>query len=323
VNGPGGQGTAAAPPLGPARVRSLRTPKPAVDPWRPLGIGWEQERQPGGALAPVLTVLLAGAECPFGCVFCDLWRHTLDQPTPPGAIPAQVAAALAAAGPLPPGAQIKLYNASNFFDERAVPQADDEALIGLLAPFAQIVVECHPRLVGRRCARLGARLAGRLQVAMGLETVHPEVLPRLGKAMTLESFAGAAARLIQMGAGVRAFALVGTPFLAPAEAVEWAGRTARWAFAQGAEHVSLIPLRDGDGPLAALRDRGALHPPELATVEEAFDRCVELPGVVTLDTWDLDRLPACAACGPARHARLERMNHSGRREPRVACERCA
>jgi uncharacterized Fe-S cluster-containing MiaB family protein len=306
-------------------VRALRSPKPAVDPWRPLDVSWEQERQRGGGLAPVLTVLLAGAECSFGCVFCDLWRHTLDGPTPAGAIPAQLGAALASAGPLPPGAQVKLYNASNFFAERAVPAADDAALVTALAPFTRVIVECHPRLVGDRCAAFAAALGpGRLQVAMGLETVHPQVLPRLGKGMTLAGFAGAVRRLRAMGAEARAFALVGAPFLAAAESVEWTERTVRWALDQGVEHVSLVPLRDGDGPLAELRARGALHPPLIGIVEEAFDRSVELPGgVVTLDLWDLDRLLACPACAPARRARLERMNRSGRREPSIACAECS
>src|SRR6185295_5330636 len=155
-----------------------------------------------GPSARVLTVFLAGAECPFSCVFCDLWRHTIDGPTRRGALPAQIEKALAAAGPIPDGAQVKLYNASNFFEPRAVPPEDDEAIAALLAPFAQVVVECHPRLVGARAERFAARLAEsqsptrasrRLQVAMGLETVHPHALPRLGKAMTLDGFAGAVA----------------------------------------------------------------------------------------------------------------------------------
>ena len=310
--------------LAAARVRALRTPKAAVDPWRPLGVSWEEERQADGSLAPVLTILVAGAECSFGCVFCDLWRHTLDAPTPPGAVPSQLAAALDAAGPLPPGAQVKLYNASNFFAERAIPGADDERLLALLAPFSRVIVECHPRLIGERCARYATALGGRLQVAMGLETVHPDVLPRLGKSMTLADVAAAAERLRAMGASWRAFALVGAPWLPGGEAAEWAERTTRWALERGAAHVSLIPLRDGGGPLAELRVLGSLSPPSLATVEDAFDRAIELPGgVVTLDAWDLDRLLVCPACATARRARLERMNRGGRREERVACARCA
>src|SRR3989442_2597209 len=35
-----------------------------------------------GAVERALTVFLSGAECPFTCSFCDLWRWTIDEPTP-------------------------------------------------------------------------------------------------------------------------------------------------------------------------------------------------------------------------------------------------
>lgn len=317
-------------------VHRLRSGKPPVDAWRPLGWSWEEERQPGGAIAPVLTVFLAGAECPFSCVFCDLWRHTLDGPTPRGVLPAQLARALAEAGPIPPGAQVKLYNASNFFDQRAVPEEDEEAIVELLGPFAQGIVECHPRLVGERAERFARRLAAlprangngggaRLQVAMGLETIHPTALPRLGKAMTLATFASAAARLRAIGAGVRAFVLVGAPFVPAEEAARWAERSTAWALAHGVEHVSLIPVRGDGEALRRLAAAGDFTPPTTAIVEDAFDRCLALAsdGVVTLDTWDLDRVLTCRACADARRARLLRMNSSGRSEARVVCDLCS
>src|SRR5437763_16140596 len=94
--------------MAPRAIRALRPPKREVDPWRPLGCLWEAEREADGGEIAALTVLLAGAECPFTCVFCDFWKDTLDGPTPPGAIPAQLRAALAEAGPLPRRAAIKL-----------------------------------------------------------------------------------------------------------------------------------------------------------------------------------------------------------------------
>jgi uncharacterized Fe-S cluster-containing MiaB family protein len=222
---------------------------------------------------------------------------------------------------------VKLYNASNFFDERAVPSVDDEPMALLLAPFAQAVVECHPRLVGDRCARFATRLGAggtRLQVAMGLETVHPGALPRLGKAMTLDDFATAAARLHAHGAGIRAFVLVGAPFVPADEAADWAERSAAWAFAQGVEHVSLIPVRGDGEAMRRLTASGDFAAPTLAVVEEAFARCLALDrGVVTVDLWDLERLLSCGACAAARQARLARINRSGVDEPGVACERCA
>jgi len=304
--------------------RALRPPKAAVDPRRPLGWLAERERLADGRVVPSLTVFLAGRECPWSCVFCDLWRHTLDRPTPDGALPRQLELALEAAGPPPAGAQIKLYNASNFFDPKAVPPADEEAIAGLVAPFAQVVVECHPKLVGRRAFAFAERLAGRLQVAMGLETIHPAALPRLGKGMSRSDFARAAGALRRRGLGSRAFVLVGAPYVPPAETVDWAVYSAAFAFDAGVEHVALIPVRGGNGALEALAARGDFTPPSLAQLEDALGRCLELAGgAVTADLWDLDRLADCPACFGRRRERLERLNLSGRNEPRVSCEHCA
>lgn len=304
-------------------VRSLRPPRRTVDPWEPLGVLWEEERTPEGDLLPALTVFLAGAECPFTCVFCDLWKETLDVPTPPGALPVQIAKALAAAGPVPRPAALKLYNASNFFEPRAVPPADDEEILGLAAPFSRVTVECHPRLIGERCLRFAARLAGRLEVAMGLETVHREALARMDKGMTVEDFDRAAGRLRQAGIGVRAFVLVAPPFVPPAEAVEWAVRSAAHAFAQGAERVSLIPVREGNGALDALRLTGDFTPPCLDQLEEALERCLAAGGgIVTADLWDAQRFAACPACAGARLDRLDRMNRTGSVVPRTPCSAC-
>jgi radical SAM enzyme (TIGR01210 family) len=313
--------------LDPRQVRKLRPPKEPVDPWRPLSAQWEEERTADGRRVPVLTLLLAGAECPFHCVFCDLWRHTLDGPTPAGAIPAQIETALVETGrERLAGARVKLYNASNYFEPRAVPEKDDAAVAELLAAAERVVVECHPRLVGERCLAFARRLGGRLEVAMGLETVHPRALPRLGKAMTLEAFDRAAATLRGAGIALRAFVLLGAPYVPPAEAVEWAVRSAEHAFAQGAEQVSLIPLRSGNGAVEQLLAAGTAVLPTLDQLEAALDACLPLAdahgAVATADLWDLDRLATCPHCLPARRARLARLNLTAAPEPSIRCAAC-
>jgi radical SAM enzyme (TIGR01210 family) len=306
------------------RIRAARPPKRAVDPWRPLGVLWEQERTLDRGVIAALTVFLTGAECPFTCVFCDLWQKTLDGPTPAGSLPAQLERVLAMEPrAMVAGALVKLYNASNFFDPRAVPEADEAALPPLLAPFSRVVVESHPRLVGRRCLAFAKALGGRLEVAMGLETVHPEALPRLNKRMTLEDFDRAAARLRAAGIGLRAFVLVGAPFVPAAEAARWAVRSAAHAFERGAATVALIPLRGGNGALEDLAAREEASPPTLAQLEEALDGCLALAGgVVVADLWDVERLARCPACAELRRERLARINLSGRTEPRVVCREC-
>jgi uncharacterized Fe-S cluster-containing MiaB family protein len=158
---------------------------------------------------------------------------------------------------------------------------------------------------------------------MGLETIHPEALPRLGKGMTLADFDRAAEVLRQVGIGLRAFVLVAPPFVPPDEAVDWAVRSAEHAFEQGAERVSLIPVREGNGALEALRRSGDFHPPRLEQLEETLERCLALGGViVTADLWDARRFANCPECADARLDRLDRMNRAGRAEPRIACGVC-
>ena len=306
-----------------ARIRSRRGPKISPDPTRPIAHFLEGERRLDGALAPVLTVLLAGAECPFTCVFCDLWRRTLNGPTPPGAIPRQLETVLREAGTLPATCGVKLYNASNFFDPRAVPPDDDPTIAALLRPFDRITVECHPRLVGRRCLEFAERVSGRLGVAMGLETADAAALARLNKGMTLADFDAAAARLSDAGIALRVFVLLPAPFVPAARAVESTLAAVRHAVDRGAEHVSLIPTRDGNGAMDELREQGSWTPPQQNVIEAAAEACTRISNaVVTVDLWDIDRFLACRRCRPARAARLRRFNLTGSVDPPVRCPAC-
>lgn len=158
---------------------------------------------------------------------------------------------------------------------------------------------------------------------MGLETAHPEVLSRLNKRMDLDAFDRAADELGSVGIGVRAFVLVGVPFLPADEQVEWAVRSVEYAASRGAERVALIPVRGGNGEMERLRERGEWEAPTLEMLEAAFDACIESPGVaVAVDTWDLERFRSCEVCHRHRSERLERMNLHGQIAPREACEAC-
>jgi uncharacterized Fe-S cluster-containing MiaB family protein len=141
--------------------------------------------------------------------------------------------------------------------------------------------------------------------------------------MTLADFDRAAEVLRQAGIGLRAFVLVAPPFTPPDEAVEWAVRSAEYAFERGAERVSLILVREGNGALEALRRSGDFHPPRLEQLEEALERCLVLDGgIVTADLWDARRFASCPECADIRLDRLGRMNRAGRAEPRIACGAC-
>ena len=265
-------------------------------------------------------MFLTNRECPWRCLMCDLWRNTLPEATPPGAILRQIRSAVAA---LPPARWIKLYNAGSFFDTQAIPVREIAAIADELGRYERVIVESHPALVGDRCDDLAARLPGRLEVAMGLETIHPEILPRLNKRMSLAQFREAAAFLRARQIGLRAFVLVGLPWLEPREAVEWAVRSAEFAFECGARAVTLIPTRTGNGAMDALEAAGEFTPPTLGQLEQALSGALALcRGLVFADLWDLARWRRCPVCFSERERRLEAMNRRQEASAPVACPIC-
>jgi len=252
---------------------------------------------------------------------CDLWKTTLTYTVPQGAIPRQIDFALQKLGSRPE--QLKLYNGGSFFDPVAIPPAD-YADIGCKVSFAQhVIVESHPRLIGKRVMQFRDSLGGSLEVGMGLETVHPEILPRLNKNFTLTHFAQAAQLLRGEGIGVRAFVLVKTPFMTETEGLEWAVKSAQFAFDCGATVTALIPTRGGNGAMERLQENGEFIPPRLATLEKALEASLELcAGRVFADTWNLELFSSCAVCLEERRRRLHAMNLTQRIVPPVRCTGC-
>ena len=67
-------------------VLERRGPRPALDPWASPRVVVDPEPDGAGTVVDVATVFLTGRECPWRCVMCDLWRHTIVGDTPVGAI---------------------------------------------------------------------------------------------------------------------------------------------------------------------------------------------------------------------------------------------
>ena len=304
------------------QIRSLRPAKEHVDPYRAHGSLIEDERRPGGTTERALTVFLAGAECPYTCTFCDLWKWTIDGPTPPGALTAQLESILhAQADPL--ADRLKIYNASNFFDQRAVPAEDVIGIARLAAPFAGVTVESHANTIGPRTLALARQLSGRLEVAVGLETIHPLAAERVNKRLDLGRFDWAARFLAENRIDLRVFVLLGAPYVPAGESIAWTVRAVEYAVERGAAMVSIIPVRGGNGEIERLEALGYFTRPTLSQLEDALDGCLQFTDtVVTADLWDVNRLIACGHCAAQRTERLRLVNATGRAQTRIECTAC-
>ncbi len=282
----------------------------------------EEERRPDGKIEQALTVFLTGAECPFTCSFCDLWQWTIDGPTPPGALTSQLESVLQALDrPVPD--RLKIYNASNFFDQRAVPSEDLLGIARLANSFAAVTVESHANTIGANTLAFARQIPGRLEVAVGLETIHPVAAAHLNKRLDLARFDSATRFLSENGVDLRVFVLLGAPYVPAEESIAWTVRSVEYAVEQGASVVSIIPVRGGNGEMERLKALGQFTPPTLLQLEDALDGCLQFTSAVVIaDLWDVERLSACEHCRAERVERLRRMNVSGRPEPRIFCSVC-
>lgn len=300
-------------------ILDLRYQKQKLDPYKPYHFLHEQEVDSNGVIREVNTIFLTNKECPFKCLMCDLWKHTLDEPTPSGAIPDQIGYAIER---LPDASVIKLYNNGNFFDTNAIPKEDYTAIANLLDEYEQIVVENHPRLCNDNCLEFSELLNGGLEIAIGLETIHPEVLPKLNKQITTTDFSRAASFLLKNDIDIRTFILLNPPFLMGTEAnIDWTVKSVEFAFDNGAGACSVIPTRAGNGIMDKLQKEGDFSAPTLDALETAFEESLELEkGRVFADLWDLKQFSTCDHCYEDRKARLKDMNLRQEILPDISCK---
>ena len=301
-------------------VLERRTTRQTLDPHKPSSFFVEQELSASGEILPVATIFLTNRECPWRCVMCDLWRDTLTTSVPPGAIPAQIDYALSQ---LSPASVLKLYNSGSFFDSRAIPVEDHHAIAERANRFERLIVENHPALIDDHCLRFRDGLKCRFEIAMGLETVHPDILPKLNKRMTLEQFSNAATFLRLNDIDLRVFVLVQPPFMQPQEAVLWAQRSVDFAFDCGASAVTLIPTRGGNGAMEALAANQQFLAPQLEILETSFRYGLGLKRRrVFADLWDAAKIASCPICRIQRMSRLRDMNLSQVNLAPVRCDSC-
>jgi radical SAM enzyme (TIGR01210 family) len=301
-------------------ILARRPHRNKLDPLRPYAFFVEDEYSSQGEIIPVATVFLTNRECPWRCLMCDLWKNTLEETVPPAAIPAQIDYALSR---LSSAQAIKLYNSGSFFDPRAIPLSDYSRILDQVATFDRVIVESHPSLIGENCFRFNQQLSGKLEVAMGLETVHPQVLERLNKGMTTEHFAIAAEKLRSHNIDLRVFILIKPPFMREEQAVEWSAHSLDFAFDCRATAATLISTRAGNGALDDLAKIGDFSPPSLRVVEAAFEYGLSLArGRVFVDLWDVEQAASCPDCRNKRIGRVRAMNLRQISCQSISCNTC-
>jgi archaeosine synthase beta-subunit len=303
-------------------IASNRGGKNTVNPYRPYQYFIEKECMRPGIIDDVSTILLTNNECPFRCLMCDLWKNTTNKPVQQGAIPEQIQFAL---DRLPLTMHLKLYNSGNFFDPGAIPPDDYKNIAQLINHFQTIIVESHPAFIGRNSLLFHDLIKpANLQVAIGLETVHPEILPRLNKHMTLSDFEQAVSFLTSYGVSTRAFILLRPPFLLENEGVYWAKKSIDFAMGAGVVSCSVIPVRSGNGAMEVLAQSDYFSQPDIKSLEKVIEYGIGLKlGFVFADLWDIDRFSTCPECIEFRKARLIKMNLNQKIYPPVKCSCCS
>jgi len=305
-------------PLNDKWIITNRGVKNPVDPFKPYGCLVEKERTYSGKVEDTGIIFLTNSECQFHCTMCDLWKNTTDTPVPSGAIHAQIQWALKKMDGVK---HIKLYNSGSFFDKRAISENDYEQIASLLKSFKTVIVESHPKLINDSSLRFRDMLKPDLHIAMGLETVHPEVLKKLNKHLVVEDFSKIVNFLTNSGIMVRAFILLRPPFMSESEGVEWAEKSIDFAFDSGVECCTIIPVRGGNGAMDLLQEKGLFSPPDIHSLETVLEYGInQKSGRVFADTWDLGLFSTCDKCKDQRIKRLTEMNLSQTILPKVKCE---
>lgn len=299
-------------------ILAQRGQKNRVDPNRPYAWFVEKEYTQSGKVDDTGVIFLTNRECPFRCLMCDLWKNTTDEPVPPGSISDQIEWAL---NKMPGVKQVKLYNSGSFFDPRAIPEEEYKEIATLLNGYKTVIVESHPAFINERCLTFRDLLKPDLQIAIGLETVHPEILKKLNKKMTLDDFTHAVNFLKVNDILSRAFILLKPPFMSESEGICRAKLSIDFALRTGCECCIIIPVRAGNGAMDKLAENNLFSPPEIRSLEKVLEYGIRLNrGRVFADTWDLELFTSCKKCSRQRIRRISDMNLKQCVIKQVRCE---
>lgn len=288
------------------QILAARGPRNPVDPWKPYHFLEESEFARSGQVESVATIFLTNRECPFRCLMCDLWKNTTTDSVPAGAIPAQIDFALTR---MRQSEHIKLYNSGNFFDPKAIPVSDWDAIADRVRSFRTVIVENHPNLCHNQSRSFQTLCGTQLEIALGLETSHQPTLAMLNKQMTCDDFQRACDLLTSFGILIRVFVLLKPPGTTEEQGIERALNSLQFAFDCGADCCSVIPVRTGNGIMESLQAANLFSPPRLSSLEIVLREALSWKrGRVFADLWDAGLFADTPESADEQINRLNRMN---------------
>lgn len=299
-------------------IVSYRGPKNPIDYSKPYGWWIEKEYISPGIVEETGVIFITSVECRFRCLMCDLWKNTADSPDQVASTKEQIEWAL---NQMPPVKHLKLYNSGSFFDTRSVPLQEYPGIAGILNDFKTVIVESHPVFIKENVLKFKEILKPELQVAIGLETINEEILFRLNKKMTLTNFQKSVSFLNEIGIKARAFILLKPPFLDEEEGIYWAQKSIEFAFENGVECCTVIPVRAGNGIMDFLKNQKQFSPPSILSLEKVLDFGIGLKkGRVFADLWDLKQFSDCDTCFEERFNRMNVINLTQQIKSPVFCK---
>jgi len=256
-------------------VARSRRPEPASpDDASRFVNAWVEPESLDGERVPAFVLILRTRGCYWadskGCSMCGYARDTLGRSATPAELAEQLARALSRYREEP---YVKLYTSGSFLDDREVDPASRAAIVGAFSGRARrLLFETLPEFVtAETVPPLREAFAGRLEVALGLESTDPVVLSRfVHKNAPPSEYLAAADRVRGFGASPKAYLLLKPPYLSESEAIADVVRSVGDA-AAAFDTLSVNPVHIQGGTVVEwLFRRGRYRPPWLWSVVETL-----------------------------------------------------
>jgi archaeosine synthase beta-subunit len=265
-----------SPPVSLARsVARERRPEPAgPDAARHLVNRWTEAEALRGERVRAFVVILKTRGCFWadvkGCSMCGYSRDTLGRSATPEELAHQIDESLRDYREEP---YVKVYTSGSFLDDREVDPTSRLAFVrGFSGRARRLLFETLPEFATEeRISPLVGAFAGKIEVALGLETTNATVLARfVHKSTGPEAYFAAAERIRSMGLPSKAYLLLKPPYLTEEESI----RDTVGSIGEAGAHfdtLSVNPVHIQNGTVVEwMYHRGRYRPPWLWSVVEVL-----------------------------------------------------